>query len=108
MERKYKFYMLCRDAGRQTPFLRADGSPLITTAVNEREAWNKFKNTLEARFVTPDFLCEVDLVPVKNGASASAEAQSAASSDSKVELDSAMEGLANVLREQGKLVRKSF
>lgn len=106
MERKYKFYMLCRDVGKQMPFLRADGSPMITTAVNEREAWNKFKNTLEARFVTPDFLCEVDLVPIKNGTASAPETEQV--QDSRVELDSAMEGLANVLKEQGKLVRKNF
>lgn len=86
MERKYKFYMLCRDMGKQMPFLRADGSPMLTTAVNEREAWNKFKNTLEARFVTPDFLCEVDLVPVKNGAAVVPEVEKEQALDSRVEL----------------------
>ena len=54
MERKYKYFMLCRDLAKTTPFLRADGSPVVTTAVNEREAWNKLKGLLEARLVTQD------------------------------------------------------
>ena len=58
MERKYKYFMLCRDLAKTTPFLRADGSPVVTTAVNEREAWNKLKGLLEARLVTQDYLCE--------------------------------------------------
>ena len=101
MERKYKYFMLCRDLAKTTPFLRADGSPVVTTAVNEREAWNKLKGLLEARLVTQDYLCEVELVPVKKGETTDA-------AENNLELDTALEGLKNVLRDQGRLSNKNF
>ena len=108
MERKYKYFMLCRDLAKTTPFLRADGSPVVTTEVNEREAWNKLKGLLEARLVTQDYLCEVELVPVKKGETTDAAENDNVSSDTNLELDTALEGLKNVLRDQGRLSNKNF
>ena len=108
MDRKYKYYMLCRDMAKTTPFLRADGSPVVTTAVSEREAWNKIKGLLEARLATQDYLCEVELVPVKKGENADASSNEEAAPDTNLELDTALEGLKNVLRDQGRLSNKNF
>ena len=105
MEKKYKYYMLCRDLSKAVPFLRADGSPLITTALNEREAWNKFRGLLEARLVTQDYLCEVELVPVKAVEDSDTPTPAL---DSSVELVTALEGLKNVLKEQGRLANKNL
>lgn len=105
MEKKYKYYMLCRDLSKAVPFLRADGSPLITTAINEREAWKKFQGLLEARLVSEDYLCEVELVPVRPAENSDT---SAPVLDSRAELDTAFEGLKNVLKEQGRLANKNL
>lgn len=107
MEKKYKYYMLCRDLSKAIPFLRADGSPLITTALNEREAWNKFRGLLEARLVSQDYLCEVELVPVRS-VEDSDVSSSVPALDSSAELDTALEGLKNVLKEQGRLANKNL
>ncbi len=107
MERRYKYYMLCKDLSKTTPFLRADGSPVITTALSVREAWGKFENQLEARLVTQEYMCEVELVPVKQEESGEAPAAESAPA-SNIELETALEGLKNVLRDQGRLSNKKF
>lgn len=108
MERKYKYYMLCKDLSKTTPFLRADGSPVITTALSAREAWGKFENQLEARLVTQDYMCEVELLPVKQEESENAPAAAENAPSSNIELETALEGLKNVLRDQGRLSNKKF
>lgn len=108
MEKKYKYYMLCRDLSKTAPFLRADGSPLITTAINKKEAWKKFQVFLEARLVSEDYLCEVELVPVRSAENSDNSDTSAPALDSRAELDTAFEGLKNVLKEQGRLANKNL
>lgn len=108
MERKYKYYMLCKDLSKTTPFLRADGSPVITTALSEKEAWGKFETQLEARLVTPEYLCEVDLVPIKPEEDSKGTEEPPKTADSNLELETALEGLKNVLRDQGRLSKKNF
>lgn len=108
MERKYKYYMLCKDLSKTTPFLRADGSPVITTALSEKEAWGKFETQLEARLVTPEYLCEVELVPIKPEEDSNQTEKPQEPRDTNLELETALEGLKNVLRDQGRLSKKNF